>query len=109
MSNEVLLDNAIRGVAGRFTPGPGDREYLDHPTQRVIRDLVGSSGAKPGPAQVYIAKRIRYHLGKGNPPTPPRELGDLMLVGWADARAWELVDHNRHRLPPVRDETEPRS
>jgi hypothetical protein len=106
MSAEASLAVAIRGTRGRYEPRPGDREFIDAPTRTIIRELVAQSGAKPGPAQVYIAKRIRYHLGAGNPPAPPRELDGL--AEWADRRAWDLVDQARRRLPPIRNETEPR-
>lgn len=97
MSAQAALDVAIRGKHGRSDPMKGDREWIDLPTQSVIRELVGSSGAKPGPAQVYIAKRLRYHLGKDHAPACPNELRGL--EDWAQRRAFDLVVEAERRLP----------
>lgn len=97
MSHDVLLDVAIRGARGRSEPSSSDREYLDLHSRGVVRDLVGRSGAKPGPAQVYIAKRIRYHLGREAAPPCPNELRGL--EEWAQRRAFELVEEAERRLP----------
>lgn len=83
-------------LAIRKPYGP-DRRYLDGHTQNVIREACVSSGVKPGPAQVYVANRIRYHLGVDPAPPCPNELRGL--EEWAKRRAFELVEANERRLP----------
>lgn len=97
MSNDAALRIAIEGRHGRSTPTRGDREHIDGHTFNVILEAVRSSGARHGPAQVYVAKRMRYHLGKESAPPCPNELRGL--EEWAQRRAFDLVVELERRLP----------
>ena len=90
-------DRALRGQKGRHTPGPGDPDYLDLPTRRLLEDLVLTSGVGGDPARVYLAGRLRWLLGKGDVPVLSSSLArDAAFI---NRRAVELIDGNRHRLP----------
>jgi hypothetical protein len=91
------IENALAGNKGRHRPGPGDADYIDHPTRRLLEDLVLTSGVGTEDGRVYVARRLRWLLGKGDVPICPAAL--TRDVGFLDRRAIELIDGNRHRLP----------
>lgn len=100
------LDKALRGAKGRHTPSPGDPDYLDHPTRRLLEELVLTSGVAGDPARIYLAGRLRWLLGRGDVPVAPAAL--TRDVAFIDARAAAIIDGNRHRLPAPRDDRMPR-
>lgn len=105
-ATEKAIDRAIRGLDRDGQTVPDDEHVLDPNTARVIRDLAANSGAADK-ARPYLIRRMRYHIGRAALPVCPTELNPY--GPWLRRRAWDLVDEARRRLPPVLDETEPRS
>jgi hypothetical protein len=104
-ADEKAIDRALRGLLDRESiPQPANA--IDHPTMRALADLAANSGAAPA-ARPYLIWRMRYTLGKGPLQSCPASLRDV--DDWLKRRAWDLLDQNRHRLPPLIEEREPRS
>jgi hypothetical protein len=79
---------------------------LTEPTRATIEHLVRVSGVATPPAQLYLARRLSWHLGAIRSAVPPSGIaGDT--VAFVDRRAAELIDANRRRLPPVIESTMP--
>lgn len=75
-------------------------------TRRVLTDLVRSSGVSGAGPQRYLAGYMRWYLGvrATAPPIRGSSLRDSTTAEFVRRRAWEQVDANRHRLPPLRDD-----
>lgn len=103
-ATEKAIDRALRGLEPRQTV-PDPRYAIDLPTMSAIRDLAAHSGVAPAGRPLLI-RCIRYYLGKGPAPTATADV--RKHADWIRRRAWELVDDNRHRLPPVEEDRKPR-
>lgn len=96
------VENAIRGVRGRHRPTPGDTDYLDAPTYATLTRILARAGVRGDDALIYLARRVRWLLGKDQVPVPPATMA--RDVGFVNRRAVELVDEHRATLPaPVEE------
>lgn len=79
-------------------------ENLDEPTRAELEHLVNISGVGTPAGRLYLARRLVWHLGRGDAPIPSRELTGY-VTGFIERRARELVEQHRRRLPAVREST----
>lgn len=101
---------ALERALGTSTPRERRiAEPLEAPTANVLRELAHNSGVAGDAALVGLVLLMRWHVGRG--PKPHQRAGLTVAEAYAAditrRRAWELVDANRHRLPPVNEETAP--
>lgn len=82
---------------------------LEPATRQVLAELTAGAGLGADWARVLLIERMRWHINRGPKPIAitPHRPADIHAQGHVIRRAWELVDANRHRLPPVNENTSP--
>jgi hypothetical protein len=117
MTTENPLYEAIQGTTvrgSRRTEAP-PAERFPAPTATRLVQLVAGAGVTGASAELYIARRLRYYLGKTAPVVAPAALRDQRaptgerLTDWLDRRAWQILEDHHHELPALAYDRMPRS
>jgi hypothetical protein len=117
MSTENPLYEAIQGTTvrgSRRTEAPPGERFAP-PTAAWLVQLIADAGVTGAAAELYIARRFRYYLGKTAPAVAPAALRTQRapsgepLTDWLDRRAWQVLEDNHHHLPAIFYDRMPRS